>query len=93
MIWNTTLKDVTGNNYGYTFAEYDLQAEGSQNKVPATYSQSSGNLTSDNPYSMQATFAFVPVRGVPYTLTVIVGTYESTVGSGQIAFNPVPVTF
>lgn len=93
MIWNTTLKDITGNDYSYSFIEYSLQAQGSQNKILATYSQSGGSLTSNNPYNMQATFAFVPVHNVPYTLTVIVHTVESTIGSGQITFNPVSITF
>jgi hypothetical protein len=93
MVWNTTLKDVIGNDVNYQWIEYDLQASGTQTKIPATYSQVSGPLTSNNPYVMQATFAFVPLHNVTYTFTPIVNFYENTTGTQQIAFNPVQVSF
>lgn len=89
MVWNMTLKDITGNDLHYGFNEFDLQASGSQTKIPASYSQTQGDLTSDNPYTMQAIFAFVPLQNVTYTLTVNLGFGEF----GQIVFNPTQVSF
>jgi hypothetical protein len=93
MVWTTSLKNITGNQINYSFNEYDLLANGTQTKIPATYSPGyGGSLNDDTPFNMEETFAFVPLQNVTYTLTVIMSFNNST-ESDQITFNPVPITF
>jgi len=88
MIWDTTLKDITGSNLGYSINEYNLQANASQTQVPATFSQGSGNLVSNVPDDIQGIFAFVPSHNVIYTLTIVVNW-----DGGSTTFDPVKITF
>lgn len=90
MIWNMTLKNVSGNSIGYHFYQYSLVASGSQTQIPASFSPDpGGQLMNDTPYTMQAIFAFVPSQNVSYTFTAELA-FNS---SGQIHFDPVPITF
>jgi hypothetical protein len=90
MVWNVSLEDITGTNVGYGVGTFELLASGSQTQVPATISQSSGTLTNNDPYSIQATFAFVPVLSTTYTLTVAVE--ENPFMGPEITFVPAQVT-
>ncbi|HEU5230234.1 MAG TPA: hypothetical protein VFU49_20620 [Ktedonobacteraceae bacterium] len=89
MIWDITLKNITGNDIGYGVNEWDLQADAAQTKIPATFSQRNGTLASNVPLDIQAIFAFVPSQNVTYTLTAELGT---SIGV-SIAFDPVKITF
>ncbi|SRR5260370_14059874 len=91
MIWDNTLKDVTGSNLGYSFNEYNLQANASQTQIPATFSQANSNLVSNVPADIQGIFAFVPSHNVTYTLIVILG--WSNGNPASTTFDPVKITF
>ncbi len=88
MIWDTSLRDVTGSGRGFSYVKYDLQANGSQTMVDAVLSQTQ---FSGNQADMQAIFAFVPSPGVSYTLTIVVNWAYNT--SGNIYFDPVKLSF
>ncbi len=90
MIWNVSLKNITGSSMGYGINTFELLASGTQNQIPATFSQSSGNLTNNDPYSVQATFAFVPVQNTTYTLTVVIE--ENPFMGPGINFDPAQIT-
>ena len=89
MIWNISLKDITGNPLHYAMSTFDLQANATQTQIAATFSQVSGDLTSSNPYSIQGIFAFVPTQNTTYTLTAVV--YCSELGI-NITFDPIQIT-
>ena len=90
MVWNVSLKDITGTNVGYGIDTFELLASGAQDQIPATISQSSGSLTNNDPYTTQATFAFVPVQNTTYTLTAIIE--ENPFMGPQISFEPAQIT-
>jgi hypothetical protein len=88
MVWGITLKNITGSNVNYTILEFDLQANASQTKVRATFSQGFGNLASNIETEIQGIFAFVPYSNLTYTLTVVVDS-----NLGVIRLDPVKLTF
>jgi hypothetical protein len=89
MIWDNTLKDVTGSDFNYGISTYTLQDSTAQTPaIPAVFAQSSGSLVSNIPSNTQGVFAFVPSRNVTYILTVAIGVIGITV-----TFNPVKITF
>ena len=90
MVWNISLEDITGTSVGYGVGTFELLASGSQTQIPATISQSSGTLTNNVPYTIQATFAFVPVQNTTYTLTV--GVEENPFEGPEITFVPAQIT-
>jgi hypothetical protein len=89
MIWDTSLKDITGSSLGYQISE-DLQADTLQTQAHATFSQGNGNLVSNTPHDIQGIFAFVPSHNVTYTLTVVV--YSGNLGL-TMKFDPVKISF
>jgi len=88
MIWNISMKNVTGSSVNYGVSTFELLANGTQTQIPATFSQPQGNLPNSDPSIIQGTFAFVPLQKTTYTLTVVI---EST--AGTMTFDPAPVTF
>ena len=88
MIWDTTLKDVTDSNQGFSINQYALEASGSTTPVNAVLSQTQ---FSGNQADMQAIFAFVPTPGVTYTLTVVVNWAYNT--ANNLPFDPVQLSF
>lgn len=86
MIWDTTLKDVTGNAERYQIDFYNLQVSGSLTKVAAVLQ--GGEFTGAN--DIQAVFAFIPYQNVTYILTVEVGAIDIGV---KMTFDPVKITF
>lgn len=88
MIWDITLKDITGSGLNYGVNEWDLQADVSETKIPATFSQGNGGLASNVPTDIQGIFAFIPSQNVTYTLTAVI---DST--DGRMNFDPVKITF
>jgi hypothetical protein len=90
MVWDVSLKDITGTNVGYGIDTFELLASGTQNQIPATISQSSGSLTNNDPYTIQATFAFVPIQNTAYTLTAVI--QENPYMGPQISFEPAQIT-
>jgi len=90
MLWNVSLKNVTGSSIGYGVDTFELLASGAQTQIPATFSQSGGTLTNNDPSSIQGTFAFVPVQNTTYTLTIVVEV--NPYGGPQINFDPVQIT-
>jgi hypothetical protein len=91
MIWNTTLRDVTGSGRPYGIQQYSIQASASQTSVPAVLSQASMD-GANKQYDVQGTFAFVPFRNVTYTLSVVVY-FNASTGETTITFDPLQVTF
>lgn len=90
MVWNVSLKDITGTNVGYGIDTFEVLASGTQTQIPATISQSSGSLTNGAPYTTQATFAFVPVQNTTYTLTAVIE--ENPFMGPRISFEPAQIT-
>lgn len=89
MVWNVSLEDVSGANMGYGIDTFELLASGTQNQIPATISQSMGTLTNKDPYTIQATFAFVPVQNTTYTLSVRI--QENPYMGPDITFEPAQI--
>jgi hypothetical protein len=90
MIWDNTLKDISGNDVGYSINTYTLQDSTDQTPaIPAVFAQGSGNLVSNIPSDIQGVFAFVPSRNITYILTVVVYAYSGV----TITFDPVKITF
>ncbi len=90
MIWDNTLKDVTGTNLNYGFNTYTLQDSTAQTAaIPAVFAQPDGGLVSNIPSDTQGVFAFIPSRNTTYTLTVIIGVGGLT----TVTFNPVKINF
>ena len=90
MVWNISLKNVSGNSMGYGIDTFELLASGSQTQIHATFSQSSGTLANSDPLSIQGIFSFVPVQNTTYTLTVVVE--ENPFNGPQITFDPAQIT-
>jgi hypothetical protein len=90
MIWNISMKNVSGSSMGYGIDTFELLASGAQTQIPATFSQSSGTLANSDPVSVQGTFAFVPTQNTTYTLTVVVE--ENPFMGPQITFDPAQIT-
>lgn len=92
MIWNVSMKDITGSNISYGVNTFELEANASQTQIPATFSQPSGNLTANESYSIQGTFAFVPAPNTPYTLNaVFIENGGNVAGGVTINFDPVQI--
>ncbi len=91
MIWNTTLRDVTGSGSSYGIQQYSIQASASQTSIPAVLSQTSMD-GANKQYDIQGTFAFVPFRNVTYTLSVVVY-FNASSGEETITFDPFQITF
>jgi hypothetical protein len=89
MIWNISLKNVSGSSGGYIINTFELLASGTQTQIPATFPQSNGSLPNSDPVSIQGTFSFVPIQNTVYTLTV---TIQEFFGGSQIPFDPVQIT-
>ena len=89
MVWDTSLKDVTNSDRGFSFVTYELEASGSTTQVNAVLSQT--QFSGTNQADMQAIFAFVPAPGVTYTLTIVVNWAYNT--ANNIPFDPVKMTF
>lgn len=89
MIWNISMKNVTGSSVSYEVYTFDLLANGTQTQIPATFSQPQGNLTNNDPYNIQGTFAFVPLQKATYTLTAVV----IANGGTTITFDPTQINF
>ncbi len=90
MVWNISMKNVSGSSMSYGIDTFELLASGTQTQIPATFSQSGGNLPNSDPSSIQGTFSFVPVQNTTYTLTVVVA--ENPYMGPQITFDPVQIT-
>lgn len=90
MVWNISLEDITGTSVGYGIQPFELLASGTQTQIPATISQSMGTLTNNVPYTIQATFAFVPIQNTTYTLAV--GVEENPYLGPEITFEPAQIT-
>lgn len=88
MTWNISLKNVTGTSIAYQVNTFELRTNANQTQIPATISQSYGNLLNGDPYSIQGIFAFVPTQNTTYTLTAVVSEYAVT----QINFEPTQIT-
>lgn len=89
MVWDATLKDVSGANLEYNISEYDVQASGSQNKVAATFSpQQNWGLVANTPLDLQAIFTFVPSHNLVYTFTAVLSTNTGV----TVTFDPVKIT-
>ena len=86
MLWNISMKNITGSSVNYQIETFELLASGAQNQIPANFSSLNGNLPNSDPDTIQGIFAFVPVQNTTYTLTV--GIYSGT----QISFDPVQIT-
>jgi hypothetical protein len=87
MIWDTTLKDVTNSNSGFSINQYSIESSATaQVNAVLPQTQFSGNQA-----DVQAIFAFVPSPGVTYTLTVVVNWAYNN--SNNLAFDPVQITF
>ena len=89
MIWDTTLRDVTGSKRGFEFQQYTLEASGSTVSVNGQLSQS--QFVGINQADIQAIFAFVPTPNTTYTLTIVVVWAFST--DSTLSFDPVKITF
>lgn len=90
MVWNVSLKNVSGSSMGYGIDTFELLASGTQTQIPANFPQSSGTLTNSDPDSIQGTFAFVPTQNTTYTLTVVIE--ENPFMGPQITFDPAQIT-
>jgi hypothetical protein len=93
MIWNISMKNITGNSVTYGVATFELLANGAQTPVPASFSQPGGTLTNSDPYSIQGIFAFVPTQNTTYQLTAVFNENGGTLGGGvTITFDPAQIT-
>ncbi len=90
MVWNISMKNVSGSSMSYGIGTFELLASGTQTQIPATFSQSGGTLPNSDPSSIQGTFSFVPIQNTTYTLTVVVA--ENPYMGPQITFDPVQIT-
>jgi len=90
MIWDNTLKDVTGADLNYSISTYTLQDSTAQTAaISAVFTQGNGSLVNNIPSDIQGVFAFVPSRNITYILTVVVYAYSGV----TITFDPVKITF
>jgi cytoskeletal protein RodZ len=90
MTWNISLKNVSGKSVGYLINTFELLASGTQNQIPANFSQNGGTLANSDPLSTQCIFTFVPTQNTLYTLTVVLSI--NPFGGPQVAFEPTQIT-
>ena len=94
MIWNISLKNITGTSVSYGIDKFELLANGAQNQIPATFAQQSGTLPNNDPYSIQGVFAFVPTQNTTYQLTAKLNENGGALGGGvTITFDPAQINF